>query len=307
MGQQDLRELGEAADQARVWDAQFGGGDWRVSSVTQCLRDRAIPLLVGSHTDGVGRRLLVISAELSRVVAWAAFDSGHSGTAQQHFIQALRLARASGDVEAGSYILSTMAVHSMLEGEPDQALDMAHGAFHHGRGRASRRVLAFAKLAEARAHGCLGDANSASTALSRAERLLDTVQPTSDPPWLSYVTHSRLAADATEIFRDLRNPAAALRWSKQATDMTADRNPRAVGLRLAVVATAHCQARDLDRALDCGHQALYTLARVSSARAGRALHSVASALAAFDDPRVHDFTSLLHHQRTLTPANATVR
>ncbi|GAA2798573.1 sporulation associated protein [Saccharopolyspora taberi] len=305
VGQHDLAELREAADQARAWDAQFGGGDWRLSSVTQCLRDRAIPLLTSSHTDTVGQQLLAITAELSRVVAWAAFDNGQSGTAQQHFIQALRLARAAGDVEAGAYVLTTMALHSILEGEPDQALDMAQGAFHHGRGHASRRVLAFAKLAEARAYGRLGDATSAAGALSRAERLLDTVHRTSDPPWMSYVTHSRLAADATEIFRDLRNPAAALRWNKQATDMAADRNPRAVGLRLAIVATACCQARDLDHALDFGHQALHALDRVSSARAGRALHRVASALSAFDDPRVHDFTRLLHHQRI--PAKATLR
>ncbi len=50
--------------------------------------------------------------------------------------------------------------------------------------------------------------------------------------------------------------------------MSDDVHTRAGGLRLAVVATAACQARGLDQTLDCGHRALDILARVTSARAG---------------------------------------
>lgn len=306
---EDLTEMRVIAGQARLWDATFGGGDWRLSSVTQCLRDRAVPLLTGTYTEPIGRELFTIIAELSRVVAWATFDRGHSATAQRRFIQSLRLARAGGNVEMGAYILTTMALHTLLDGAPDHALDMAQGAFHRGRQHASLRVQAFAKLAEARAYGRLGDAPAASSSLSRAQRLLDKIQPDShDPSWISYVTYGRLAADATEIFRDLRNPQAALSWSKQVTDMTPDRHTRAVGLRWAVVATAHCQARDLDQALDCGHQALSILARVSSARAVRYLRDLAAALAPWTtDPRVRDFTEQLERCVTDTTSEALAR
>lgn len=299
-GREDLKDLRDSAEQARLWDARFGGGDWRLSSVTQCLRDRAVPMLTGSYTEQVGQELFTITAELSRVVAWAAFDSGHGGTAQRHFIQALRLARAGGDVEMGAYILATMALHTILEGAPDQALDMAQGAYHRGRRHAAPRVLAFAKLVEARAQSRLGDATSASTALSRAEALLDKIQPgVHDPRWISYVTYGRLAADATEIFRDLRNPKAALRWSEQASHMSADVHTRAVGLRLAVAATAACQARDLDQALDYAHRALDILARVSSARAENYLRAVTTALMPWaDDARVLSFTEHLDQRLT---------
>jgi len=299
-GREDLKELRESAEQARLWDARFGGGDWRLSSVRQCLRERVIPLLTGTHTEQVGRELFTITAELSRVVAWATFDSGHTGIAQQHFIQALRLARAGGDVERGTYILTTMALHTILEGAPDQALDMAQGAFHRGRRHAAPRVLAFAKLVEARALGRLGDATSASSALSRAEALLEEIQPgTHDPMWISYVTYDRLAADATEIFRDLHNPKAALRWSEQASGMSDEVHTRAVGLRLAVVATAAAQARDLDQALDCGHRALDVLAPVSSARAQDYLRAVTAALAPWAaDARVREFAERLDQRLT---------
>ncbi|MEH6373910.1 sporulation associated protein [Streptomyces sp. KLMMK] len=303
VSQDDLRELRDAAEQARLWDSGFGGGNWRLSSVTQCLRRRALPLLAGPHSEQTGQELFSITAELSRVVAWAAFDSGHSAAAQQHFIQALRLARAGGNVEMGTYILTTMALHTILEGAPDQALDMAQGAFHQGRHHASRRVLAFAKLAEARALARLGDATGASSALSRAESWLDKIKPgTPDPQWISYVTHGRLAADAIEIYRDLQNPKAALGWSKQATDLSDERHARAVGLRLAVAATAACQARDLDQALDCGNRALALLSRVNSARAERYLRDAAHALAPWaTDPRVSDFTEGLARRLSPTP------
>lgn len=302
VGQEDLKELRDAAAQARLWDAEFGGGNWRLSSVTQCLRERAVPLLAGTHSEETGRELFTIAAELSRVVAWAAFDSGHSAAAQQHFIQALRLARAGGDVETGTYILSTMALHTLLEGAPDQALDMAQGAFHRGRRHASRRVLAFAKLAEARALARMGDATGASSALSRADSWLDKIQPGDhDPEWVSYVTHGRLAADATEIFRDLNNPKAALGWSRHATDLSDSLHTRAVGLRLAVVSTAACQARDLDHALDCGTRSLNLLSRVASVRAGTYLRGIVAALAPWaGDPRIRDFTERLEDQ--ITPA-----
>ncbi|MFG3055443.1 hypothetical protein ACGFZP_31480 [Kitasatospora sp. NPDC048239] len=58
--------------------------DWRSSSVSQCLTHQAIPLLEGTYTDEIGRELFSATAELARVVAWSAFDSGQHAVAQQH-------------------------------------------------------------------------------------------------------------------------------------------------------------------------------------------------------------------------------
>ncbi|WP_246096752.1 sporulation associated protein [Streptomyces botrytidirepellens] len=306
IGAEDLKELQDAAEQARLWDAQFGGGNWWISSVRRCLNERALPLLEVRHCEAIARELFSITSELSRVAAWAAFDSGRSASAQQHFVQALRLARAGGDIEMGTYVLTTMALHTILEGAPDQALDMAQGAFHRGRRHASRRVLAFAKLAEARALGRMGDATGATTALSRAESWLDKIHPGSqDSERLSYVTHGRLAADATEIFRDLCKPKAALGWNRQAGELSDVHQTRAVGLRMAVAATAACQARDLDQALDYGNRALVLLQRVESTRARKYLEDVARALAPWAaEPRASAFLQRLEHGELTTGAGA---
>ncbi|MFC0866377.1 sporulation protein [Sphaerimonospora cavernae] len=280
VGRADLEELRQAADEARRWDSKFGGGSWKASSVTACLERRAAPLLQGSYGDQVGRELFSVTAELSRLAGWAAFDMGHHDAAQRHFIQALRLARAGGDVQLGCYVLTTMAMQSLLRGFADEAVDMVQGAFERAKNSASPRVLAFTKLIEARAHARTHDARTASRALAASETLLGQARETGDEPaWIDFYTHARLSADATEVFRDLNNPKAALVWNQQAAAMAPGVFTRSVGMRLAIVATTHLQARDLDRALQLGNRSVDILARVASARALDYVREFTTALA----------------------------
>jgi tetratricopeptide (TPR) repeat protein len=268
VGAADLTELREAAEDARRWDSKYGGGSWKASSVTACLRERAVPLLNSSFSDDVGRRLFSVTAELSRLAGWTAFDVGQHDAAQRHFIQALRLARAGGDVELGCYVLTTMAMQTLLRGFPGEAIDMAQGAFQRARAHAAPRVLAFTKLIEARAHARDDNPKAASAALASSENLLDHARDSSgEPAWIDFYHHARLSADATEIFRDLRNPKAALSWNARAATMPTGVFTRSVGMRLAIVGTAHLQAADLDQGLALGNQAVDILARVQSSRA----------------------------------------
>jgi hypothetical protein len=48
----DIDGLHAAAEQARQWDSQYGGGDWRTTSLTRCLHHQAAPLLHATYTHG---------------------------------------------------------------------------------------------------------------------------------------------------------------------------------------------------------------------------------------------------------------
>ncbi|MFE3526897.1 sporulation protein [Streptomyces sp. NPDC059161] len=303
VGRSDLDELWKAADEARLWDSRFGGGNWKASSVTECLRLSAAPLLTGTYTETIGRELFAATAELSRVVGWSAVDTGHHDVAQRHFVQALRLARAAGNVESGCYVMATMALQAYLRGYPEQAADMAEGAYERGIGHAAPRVLAFAKLAEARAHGRTGNAKAAKAALGRSEELLDSIRPGShDPEQLAYMTHARLAADATEVHRDLADPKGAFAWNELAEPMPADRFTRATGIRMAVLATSHIQNRELEPGLTAANTSLRILSNVHSSRAHSYLHDVTRALTPWKGhPEVAD---LIHRTRAQLPAAA---
>lgn len=298
VGRPDLDELREAADDARRWDSKYGGGNWKANSVTDCLERRAAPLLQGSFSDEIGRELFSVTAELSRLAGWTAFDVGQHDAAQRHFIQALRLARAGGDVQLGCYVLTTMAMQTLMRGFASEAVDMAQGAFERAKGHAVPRVLAFTKLIEARAHARENDARAASRALKASEDLLGHAKCDSgdEPAWIDFYAHSRLSADAAEVFRDLKNPKAALGWNKQAAAMPPGVFTRSVGMRLAIVATAHLQAHDLDRGLQLGNRSVDILARVESTRAKDYVREFNAALAPWRrEPAVRAF---IHRTRT---------
>ncbi|GAA2523916.1 sporulation protein [Streptomyces longisporus] len=295
VGRQDLDALWAAAAEAQRSDSKYGGGTGKASNVTTFLNERALPLLRGHYPDAVGKELYAGTAELARVAGWSALDMGHHSLAQRHFIQALRMARAGGSLSVGCHVLTNMALQSTLRGYPDEAVDMAQGAYDRARHQAAPRVLAFAKLIEARAHARLGDARSAAGALASSERLLERAdsEPGDEPTWISYYTPARMAADAVEIHRDLGLPAAALRWNNRAEPMPASAFTRSVGLRMTVLATAHLQHRDLDQALAHGQRAVTILSQVRSTRATDYLAGVVRDMAPWHrDPRVAHLSHL---------------
>ncbi|MEE1799561.1 sporulation protein [Streptomyces sp. JV176] len=300
VGRAAVAELWEAAREAQSWDSKYGGGNWKSNQVADCLTHRAAPLLRGQYTEPVGRALFSVTSELSRVAGWSALDIGHHDVAQRHFIQALRLARAGADVQLGSYVLTTMALHALLRGYTSEAIDMAQGAYARGKRAAAPRVLAFTKLIEARAHGKARDPRSAAAALAGSEALLDRARQQSDEPeWIGYFTHARMSADAAEIYRDLHIPQVALQWHSQAAAMSARSFTRSVGLRYAVVGTVHLQNRDLDQGLNLGHQAVDILANVESSRARDYVRDFVTALAPWQgESRVNDF--IKHARRELS-------
>ncbi|MFF4633538.1 sporulation protein [Streptomyces griseorubiginosus] len=303
VGRQDLEGLWAASAEAQRWDSKYGGGTRKASRVAGFLRDQAIPLLHGHYTDAVGKELFAGTAELARVAGWSALDMGHHALAQRHFIQALRMAKAGRSLETGCHVLTNMSLQASLRGYPSEAVDMAQGAYDRARHQAAPRVLAFAKLAESRAHARLGDARSAAAALATSEQLLERADtdPGDEPAWISYYTPARMAADAVEIHRDLGLPAAALRWNRRATPMSTSDFTRSVGLRMTVLATTHLNNRDLDQALAHGQRAVTILSHVRSARATDYLTDVVRAMAPWQrDRRVAELSRLAHQAITLS-------
>jgi hypothetical protein len=165
--------------------SRYGGGNWRSSAILD-LRERAALLLHGRYTDHIGRQLFSAAAQLSPG-RLDQFDNGQHAAAQRHYIQALRLARAAGDVPFGGYVLVCAALQASLRGFHDNAMDMIQGAFERAKTVATPRVLAFYKLIEARVHARAGDGRAA-RALATSELLLDKADNHTgdDPDWIDF-------------------------------------------------------------------------------------------------------------------------
>lgn len=297
VGHADVTELLDTAEQARQWDSRYGGGNWRTSQINVCLKERAAPLLHGSYSDAVGRQLFTATAQLSRLAGWTAFDNNDQAGAQRHYIQALRQARAAGDVPLGGYVLTCMALQSSLCGFHADAIDMAESAFHRVGGHATPRVKSFLKLIEARVWARSGNARMADSSFITAERLLDAASSRTgdDPTWIGFFDEHRLASDAIEIQRDLGRPREAQRWTELA-EMPPDTFARAYVLRQSVLGSTFLQSYqpDLEQALEHGHRAVTALATVTSARAVDYLQALISRMARWrTEPGVTSLTQRL--------------
>ncbi|MGW6571412.1 hypothetical protein ACWGAN_04460 [Streptomyces sp. NPDC054945] len=90
-------------------------------------------------------------------------------------------------------------------------------------------------------------ARPASRALKASDDLISQADQSSgdEPAWIDSYHHARLS----EVFRDLKNPKASLAWNQRAAAMPSGVFTRSVGMRLAIVGTAHLQACDLDHGL----------------------------------------------------------
>jgi hypothetical protein len=265
VGATHIAELREAADSARIWDSRYGGSGLKSRSLTAFLYERVTPLLRGTYSTAVGRQLFSVTAEMARLAGWTAFDAGRQNTAQRHYIQALRLAKAAGDTSLGSYVLTTMAMQALMRGFTSQAVDMVQGAYERVPS-ADPRVLGFAKLIEARGHARAGDARSASTCLAQAEQLQQRGEgAASENTWIDFFSRQRIVTDAAEIFRDLGNPKATIAWHAMG-EMPTEAFARSHAIRLSVLASAYAQQGDLEHSLLLGRKSLRLFTRLQTVR-----------------------------------------
>ncbi|MGH3931165.1 MAG: hypothetical protein ACRDTF_14445, partial [Pseudonocardiaceae bacterium] len=100
VGQSDIDALWAMGEAFTDVDRRLGGGYAR-STLLHYVNQAALPLLHGSYGEVIGRDLMAATARLCDLCAFMSFDSGRQGLAQRYFVQALRLAQASGNRTLG--------------------------------------------------------------------------------------------------------------------------------------------------------------------------------------------------------------
>ncbi len=275
----------------RAIDNQYGGGYAR-RSVVRYLHHEVTPLLRDARFDTrLGSQLFSAAAEMTQLAGWMTYDTGNHGLAQRYLIDALRMAHTAGDRALGAEILAAMSHQCTYLGLGGDGVDLALAA-----GRTAARAGVSALVAEAavlEAHGQAnqGDERTCTAALGRAERALDQADRSADPCFISYFDEAYLSAKFGHCFRELGKPRQTKRFALRSLDMD-EGYVRGKMFNLALLATAHAQAGEVDEACAVGAQALTIAVDLQSDRAVGYINNLRRHLASHGSaPAVQHFES----------------
>jgi transcriptional regulator with XRE-family HTH domain len=281
VGQSDIDALWEMCQAFTDVDQRLGGGYAR-STLLHYVNQAVLPLLKGSYDDITGRDLMAATARLCDLCGYMSWDSGRQGLAQRYFIQALRLAQASGNRALGAHILADMATQAHSLGEAAQALDLASAGLECDSPLTQARCAAW----QGRAHALRGDQHACAQACSIAERALDRAVPADERVWFKvftpdHMTHEMLHM-ASDLGRhdDVQRLAPAVLASASAGGMERRRVLGTTALASSYLPSLGNSRGDIDRACDLLCQVIPSLGSLNSTHSLDRVNSVRRALAA---------------------------
>ncbi|MDI2132354.1 regulator [Yinghuangia seranimata] len=291
VGSGDVAAVRAVGDAFRRLDNSFGGGHAR-QALVRYLDAEVATMLRGTYGTGVGRELFSAAAVLTRLVGWMAYDVGVHGMAQRYFVQALRLAQASGDRALGAYVLATMSRQAVYLGHGREAVQLARVAQQGALTVATPRVRVLLHAVEARGHGLLGDGRACMAALVRAEQALGrSGDPTDDPDWARYVDEAQLADEFAHCYRDLEDHRRSREYAERSLKLREAEYARSRLFCQTVLATALLGMGELDHACAVEAEATEAAGGLRSARAVDYVREFSLRLTPFKDTAaVRDFT-----------------
>lgn len=283
------------------FDAQGRWGGYARSTLVHYLDQVVFPLLQGSYSDTVGRELMAATARLCDLCAVMCFDCGQQGLAQRYFIQALRLAQASGNRALGALTLGNMSKQAHHLGDAAQALDLADAGYRTGLEGGSPSTTARCAAMQGQAHALSGDQRAWPRPCAVAERTLDRAVAVDQPAWIRFFTTEKLSAEVMYMASDLGRQHDVQRLGPDAIASAGRERPRV--LRTTVLAASYLPSEsnsggDVDRAAELLCQVIPTLGSVRSTVISQRVNSVRRALTAHvGRPSVQELEYLLRHHR----------
>ncbi|MEU7990435.1 helix-turn-helix transcriptional regulator [Streptosporangium canum] len=275
VGLADVARINEAQKAFSQMDNRFGAGLVR-PVVLEYLNGTVAPLLRGHYDDRVGSELMKAAAGMTWLAGWTAFDLNRHGQAQQHFGQALRLAKTGDDPLTGAWVLTTLARQAIHLEQGAWAVWLARAAADTARrAEAPPRVMAPILVREAWATALqtkpaeTNDRHSAKQIerlLIEAERAYAKGVTDRDPEWTDRFDEVELNAQAGRCWSLLGGHNRAAAGAEAAVAEFRERIPRTAQFNQIHVAEAYLEMGELEQALDSARAAIPVTKALTSAR-----------------------------------------
>ncbi|MFF4386612.1 MULTISPECIES: transcriptional regulator [unclassified Streptomyces] len=214
--------------------------------VVRFLGSETAPMLRGSYSDDLGRRLHRATGSLVAVAGICAYDSDAHGLAQRYFHQALRLAKASGDRGLGAYVIALIVNQSLHLREYRQAVAFAEAALRAAGRHTTPALAADLYAMQAKAYAQLGDTPAALACIRKAEAAAERIRPSSEPDETGYVQPGLVNVQVAEALLSLGDLEAARVQATAAVGTPAHDRGRVH--RLAMLCEIQLRQGEADRA-----------------------------------------------------------
>jgi transcriptional regulator with XRE-family HTH domain len=298
VGTADLDMLRDVADAYRRADNRSGGGVARVRLVRTLNYELKPLLLNGRYNETTGLALKSLTAEMTSLAGWMAYDCGLHELSQRYLLQALGIARSALNEPLAGEILAAMAHQSAYLGRSSDAINAARAAAESGKKIRQLQLVAEASVLEAQGHAMAGDESSAAAALTRAESALDHADNSASPHFLQYLDEAYLAAKFGHVFKSLGAGTHTVKNAERSLDMKAGYE-RGRAFNLALLAHGHALNGDAEEAVRVGSLAADSAASMTSMRAIGYVQEIAAELKPYDSvPGVKEFRKRARYLRT---------
>jgi hypothetical protein len=263
----DLVVARSALSMFRQLDHAHGAGQFAGHLASYVEHELAALLGRPAASPTVARARDRMAAEFLELAGYQAVDSGRPGGAQGYYQRALELSAQSGDRCYGGYLVAVNLGHLALHCEhPDIALRWA-GAAETGVGTAASPATRAAILAvAARAQARLGEEQSTTRLLVRAEALLDSSVPEDEPGWIGYFSRAYLADEIAHCLHDLGRAPAARVEVADALEGVGASHVRRLAIDAALLASTWLRSGEVEQACAVAREAVGYTARTSSGR-----------------------------------------
>jgi transcriptional regulator with XRE-family HTH domain len=306
IGLADVEAIEQATAVFRHSDFSRGGGVCRPMAVAKL---RSVLALYHAACDSAVRgRLMVATADLGMVAAWASYDAERHNDARRLWMIALGVARQADHPRATDLtadLLLDMAHQALHLRRPQEALSLVQLGYGVAASRThpvSACTASYLASNQAWCHAAQGNAQACDRALGQAIEHFSQADPDAAAPWTAHVDTAELAAQQGHAYytlalatADVKHAAQAVPLLREAVDGYGPAYARSRAVNLAGLAGAQALTGDLDTAARTSHHAVEEITALASPRAYDRLHTLDTVLRPYaTDPAVDEVRGEIH-------------
>ncbi|GGK93515.1 transcriptional regulator [Planomonospora parontospora subsp. parontospora] len=291
----DVQMLKDARNRYEQMYRRVGGIPVR-PRIVAFLNTSVTPLLKGSRDDRTGRELFRAAGGLVALAGVCAYDSDRQALSQRYLFHALRMAKASGNLAFGGYVVALLANQAMARARHRYVIQYAETALRGARGHLSPALVTDLHTLQAKAYARMGDRASCHAHLRRSESAAAQIHHDDEPPETGYVQPGLLECQHAEALRRLGDLMAAQVYAEEALRAADTCHLRGQTHRLATLALVLAERGEPEQAVTTAETMLNRAQGMESGRIAERVATVADALRPFDARVVKEFLTRAHQQ-----------